>query len=195
MGISIQFDTKAVLKQLKGIQKDDIPYAQIMAGKDAAKKGASVARRAVAKDARVPMKYVNRFRTTGGNKRKREPRAAVYFKHLHINPAGTKKHPNAVQTLHRITKTGKRGKGHGNLKAMGHTYERAFLLHKSTRYRVPLIMQRKGSNATPIDRVTIPLGTAAVAKVRRIVKKEAPPVYARRFEHHFNRRMARRGTR
>jgi len=195
MGVSIQFETKAVVKMFKGIQKDDIPLAQIRAGKDAANKAATAAKRQTARDAKVAAKYVNRFRTTGGDKRKREPKAAVYFKHLHINPAGTKKHPNAVQTIFKITKTGKKGKGHGQIKAMGHTYQRAFIMQKSMKYRVPLIMQRRGSRSMPIDKVTIPLGAEATAKVRMIVKRVAPPVYVKRFEYHLNRRLKRRGAR
>jgi hypothetical protein len=191
---AVKVSSRKAVKAVKDIQSKDIPTAQVRAGKRAAQKTATVARREIASRAGVAQKYLaKRFSTTGGTKAR--PRSRTTVRHLHLNPAGTKKYPVAISTTYKITKTGKRGKGHGQIKAMGKSYPRAFIYNNRGQYRVPIILQRTGQGRLPVHKVTIEIGQPAVESTKRAARLHGAKTYVKEFDRQLKARIRKRVSR
>ena len=192
LSVAIKTSTKKAQKYLRGVQRKDIPSAQRMATIGGARASVTASKRKLAKGAKVSQKFIAGRVAKGKYNKKREG-LYVYLIHTHINPAGTRKYPQALKSAYRITKTGKKGKGHGQLHAMGRKYDRAFTY--SNGWKVPMILQRKGSKAYPIERKTIELGAPAVISNRRVLNRTFPPKFKSEFERLLKVKVKRRASR
>jgi len=181
--------TKAAKKFLKNVQKRDIPAAQRNATNKAAGVVVTNVKRRLAKGAKVQQKYVaNRIRK--GKYQKKLQGVKTYLIHTHLNPAGTRKYPSVLSSTYRITKTGKKGKGHGQLRAMGRKYDRAFTYSKG--WKVPMILQRTGPKAYPLERKTIELGGWAKNSNRNTSHRLFPPKFKKEFDRLLKVKVSKR---
>jgi len=179
INVSAKTVTKKAQKFLRDVQNRDIPAAKRNATNYGARSVVTKVKKNLAKGARVQQKYI-KSRIARGKYDKKKQGVYTRLVYTHLNPAGTKKYPTALVTQYRITKTGKKGKGHGQLRAMGRKYDRAFTYSRG--WKIPMILQRKGPSAYPIERKTIDLGRWAPNSNRNTSYRVFPPKFKFEFE-------------
>ena len=195
IGLSVAVKSAKVSKMLVDSHRKDIPAARDAAFKRAGKAAKTQITKRIAKGAKVPQKYV-RGRIGVGVTRSRKDRKAngvvIYLRSTHINPAGTKKYPQALKTNYRITKSGHTGKGHGDFKAMGRTYSNKTHHLYAKRFPVPLILKDSPTGGSVQERIK--LGKWAENSMKNTARRIVPQVFIKRFEHELGRRAKRRGA-
>lgn len=192
IGLRVAVQAGQTAKMLSDVYRKDIPAAKAAAFKRAGASAKSQATRNLARGAHVAQKFV-RGRIGVGKYNRRLDGIALYLRHTHINPAGTKKHPQALATNYRITKRGHYGKGHGDFKAMGRTYSNRTHHLYSERFQVPLILRENPNGGNTPERIQ--LGSWAENSLKNTARRIVPQVFEKRFVHELRRRAARRGNR
>ena len=192
IGVTVAVSSAKAAKMLVDVQRKDIPAAKAAAFRRAGASAKTQVTRNIAKGAKVAQKFV-RGRVGVSKYNKRLDGIAIYLRHTHINPAGTKKHPQALATNYRVTKRGHYGKGHGDFKAMGRTYSSKTHHLYSKRFQVPLILKESGGGGHEPERIK--LGSWAENSLRNTARRIVPTVFEKRFVHELKRRASRRGSR
>lgn len=191
IGVKVTIQSGQTAKMLRDVYRKDIPAAKASAFRRAGAAAKTQVTRNIARGARVAQKFV-RGRIGVSKYNDSLDGIVLYLRHMHINPAGTKKYPQALTTNYRITKRGHYGKGHGDFRAMGRTYSNKTHHLYSKRFQVPLILKETASGGHAPERIQ--LGSWAENSMKNTARRIVPKVFDKRFKHELRRLASRRGS-
>ena len=181
---------KSAMKYLKDVQKKDIPTAQKFATVDAGRKCAAMSRKRISRVTKVQRKYItNRVRLSKYHNKKRS--IFLSLSHIHINPAGTTKYPAALMSVSSRTKTGRKTKYYGQVKAIGGYYKNVIVYQG--KYKSPMLLRPVGKGG--MVQVKIELGAWAIRDMDRITKIYFPKTFKKRYEQLLQMKVKKRATR
>lgn len=204
---TVKANTRKIARALRDIHTKDVPKAQFWATRDAIRRSMTASRRALVSDRGVKAMYIPGAKATPGRTRRgsgsrfhgswgseKKPHGQIVFLSNHINPTGTKKNPGQYRVNNKLTKTGKKGKNYGKIKAIGGTYDKVFLVKNGHR-GMPLMFKRLGKGRGNIKQVTIEMGYHAEGIVRTVATSTYKSVYEKKLTETMKKRIKRRGTR